>query len=595
MCRISGIISPPHPIEALQPMVKEMCRIQEHGGPDDEGMYTDAAQHLVLGHRRLSLIELSMAGHQPMSYSDGRYTISYNGELYNYLEIRMELMGAGFKFNTNSDTEVILAAFAAWGCNAFHRFNGMFAFAIYDKQVGEIYLVRDTSGIKPLYYAVTDEGLAFASEIKAFAAIPWLQKKNENWPVYLLAYGHLPEPITTLADVKPLPKGCCLRYRLADKDADLNVYSFYSYREQLSNRADVAAAIRETLQESVKRHLISDAPIGVFLSGGLDSSIIASLAGKFHHAGLKTLSIVFDEAEYSEKKYQDLMIQKLNCPNWQSTLSEKEFQQNFNNILQAMDMPGCDGMNTWFISKYAKESGLKAVLSGVGGDELFGGYPSFSRINLVKRLDTIPTALLRAGKHANTKKIRRLAFLSLRGAKGAYLFLRGQFIPATIARQLDMDEKQVWNLLEDQPDLYDISSLQPGNEASWIETNLYMQNQLLRDSDVMSMAHGIEIRVPFLDKEFMSLALSIRSTLKYSGTLPKQLLVDSFKSELPEPIWNRPKMGFTFPFAEWLGKNDYVKETMLGKNARSAKNYQQFLKGEMHWSQLMALLLADGN
>ena len=153
MCRISGIISPLHPIEALQPMVKEMCRIQEHGGPDDEGMYTDAAQHLVLGHRRLSLIELSMAGHQPMSYSDGRYTISYNGELYNYLEIRMELMGAGFKFNTNSDTEVILAAFAAWGCNAFHRFNGMFAFAIYDKQVAEIYLVRDTSGIKPLYYA----------------------------------------------------------------------------------------------------------------------------------------------------------------------------------------------------------------------------------------------------------------------------------------------------------------------------------------------------------------------------------------------------------------------------------------------------------
>ncbi len=310
--------------------------------------------------------------------------------------------------------------------------------------------------------------------------------------------------------------------------------------------------------------MLSDAPIGVFLSGGLDSGIIATLAEKYHSANLKTLSIVFEEKKYSEKKYQDLLLQQLNCPNWQETLTEKEFQENFPGIIKAMDLPGCDGINTWFISKYAKENGLKAVLSGIGGDELFGGYPSFSRINTVNWIEKIPSALLKAGRYSGSKRLKRMAYLGLGGAKGFYLFLRGQFVPPVIARQLGATESEVWKILEEQPELNDISHLTPGNQASWIEMNLYMQNQLLRDSDVMSMAHGIEIRVPFLDKDFISLALRLKTSIKYSGQLPKQLLIDSFAPVLPEPVWNRPKMGFTFPFAEWLGKNELVKDTMAG-------------------------------
>ncbi len=571
-------------------MVKEMCHSLKHGGPDDEGFYNDEKNKLVLGHRRLALIDLSPGGHQPMCYDKERYWISYNGELYNYREIKAELAAAGYMFCTASDTEVILAAFAAWGTNAFKRFNGMFAFALWDSQSASLYLVRDRSGIKPLYYACGENGLCFASEIRAFAAIPWLQQENKNWPVYMLAYGHLPEPVTTLQGVKPLPKGSFLRYRAQSGKWDIELFGFTHYAEINGNREEVLASIRETLSASVKRHLISDAPIGVFLSGGLDSSIMAILAAA-ETPTLKTLSIIFEEEKYSEKKYQNLVIEKLECPNWQETLTEKEFQQNLPGIIRSMDMPGCDGINTWFISKYARESGLKAVLSGVGGDELFGGYPSFKRIDTVKWFEKIPAVLLKKGRYSGSKKIRRLSYLSLGGAKGIYLFLRGQFVPSTIARHLDATENEVWQILDEQPRLDEIDSLSTGNQAGWIESNLYMQNQLLRDADVMSMAHGVEIRVPFLDRDFVNLAQDICSDIKYSGTYPKQLLIDSFKSELPGPVWNRPKMGFSFPFNEWMQQSEFVQDTMLGAGSKGAQSFNSFTAGEMHWSQLMSLLL----
>jgi len=570
-----------------------MCDKQKHGGPDGEGLYTDAENNLVLGHRRLALIDLSPGGHQPMPYANERYWISYNGELYNYKEIKVELVGAGYIFQSASDTEVILAAFAAWGTNAFRRFNGMFAFALWDSEKKILYLVRDMSGIKPLYYSLTDKGLCFASEIRPFVAVPWLDKENKNWPVYLLAYGHIPEPITTLQDVKPLPKGSFLRYHQQNDKWDIELFAFAGYGEKIKDREAAKTSIKEELLSAVQRHLISDAPIGVFLSGGLDSSIIAILAGYYQKTTLKTLSIIFEELKYSEKKYQDLIIDKLECSNWQEILTGKEFLKQFPGIIDAMDMPSCDGINTWFISKYAKESGLKAVLSGVGGDELFGGYPSFNRISKVHWIEKIPSALLRSGRYSGAKKIKRLPYLSLGGAKGMYLFLRGQFTPSAIARHLNMDEREVWEILEAEPKLDSISNLSSGNRASWMETNLYMQNQLLRDADVMSMAHGIEIRVPFLDKDFVKLAHNIASDVKYSGTYPKQLLIDSFKHLLPEPVWNRAKMGFTFPFTEWMSNSSFVKDTMHTAGATGAADFKCFTNRQMHWSQLMSLLLLN--
>lgn len=593
MCRIAGIVNPATETAVAERMVKSMCLLQQHGGPDDEGIYSDTASHLVLGHRRLALIDLSPGGHQPMFYADDRYVITYNGELYNYPELKATLRQSGFQFKTESDTEVILAAFAAYGKQAFVKFNGMFAFALYDKAEQAVYLVRDAAGIKPLYYAITNNGLAFASEVKALAALDYLNEETVNWQVYLLAYGHLPEPVTTLQKVKPLTKGCFIKYHALTAKTELEIFSYSSFVEKYESREEATELIRTELAAAVKRHLIADAPIGVFLSGGLDSSVIALLAKKIHQSELKTLSIVFNEEKYSEKKYQDVLLQSLNCNHYQHLLTKEEFDNNLPAVFKAMDLPSCDGVNTWFISRAAKEHNLKAVLSGIGGDELFGGYPSFNRMRMANALSKLPGKILRAGKYANAKKFRRLAYLSIKSPVGKYLFLRGQFTPATIARELNMDEKQVWALLQEQPVVSSIAHQTAKNQASWIETNLYMQNQLLRDSDVMSMAHGIEIRVPLLDKQFMKLVLSISSPVKYAGQNDKQLLIDSFKNELPEQIWNRPKMGFSFPFAEWMTNNSMIKEQFMqgGKQART--NYENFTTGRLHWSQLMSLLLLN--
>jgi len=590
MCRIAGMIDRSLPTTAIKGLVKEMCQLLKAGGPDDEGTWCDEAHQLVLGHRRLSIIDLSPAGHQPMSYAEERYWISYNGELYNYPELKAELIQLGCRFVNASDTEVILAAFATWGTDAFKRFNGMFAFALWDGLEASLYLVRDSSGIKPLYYAITERGLVFASEIKGFAPVPWLQRQHPHWPVYLMAYGHLPEPVTTLQDVQPLKKGNWLSYHAASGTTRQEAFNRYNYLEKITDRAGAMEQVKASLQNAVSRHLISDAPIGVFLSGGLDSSIIALLANTGTRQ-LNTISLYFEQDQFSEKKYQDIIQQHLTCNHHQHLLKEAEFHEHFPAIIRAMDLPGSDGINTWFISKFAKESGLKAVLSGLGADELYGGYPSFNRIKTALILEQLPNAVLKAGRFIKSKKFRRLAYLSIGGAVGRYLFLRGQFIPAEIAASLGANEKEIWEILSEQPRVPDINHMTAQNQASWIESNLYMQNQLLRDSDTMSMAHGLEIRVPFLDANFMRLTLQISSATKYGTGANKQLLIDSFKDILPEPIWNRPKMGFSFPFKEWLGRNEYSRSIM---EADANDNYKKFMAGEMHWSQyLTSMLIAN--
>jgi len=592
LCRIAGIINHSLPLDAAERQVKAMCLVQKHGGPDDEGIYSDASNLTTLGHRRLSLIDLSMGGHQPMHYNNGNLVISYNGELYNYPELREELSYLGYQFSSSSDTEVILASFAEWGTNAFKRFCGMFAFALLNKEKNTIYLVRDPAGIKPLYYSTRNHNLVFASEIKAFSEVAETSEVNETWPVHFMAYGHLPEPVTTLKYVHPLPKGCFLEYHIPSKQFGIESFTHFSYLEKLGNKNDVVEKIRASLDKSVRRHLLSDAPIGAFLSGGIDSSIIALLAGSYSKENLNTISIYFREDAYSEKKYQDLVLHQLQCNHTGHLLTAGEFTEFFPQIMTAMDQPSCDGINTWFISKYAKESGLKAVLSGLGGDELFGGYPSFERMKAVSLLQQLPNSTLKGGRYSGIKKFRRLPFLTIPGIKGKYLFLRGQYIPSEIARHLGIEESQVWKILEEQPVLPDTHFLSHKNQASWMEMNLYMQNQLLKDSDVMSMAHGIEIRVPFLDTDFIKLALQINSDIKYAGK-GKQLLIDAFSDILPQQIYNRPKMGFAFPFKEWLSENDWVKEKIDGANKETLKTYQQFLKGDRHWSQVVTLLLAQ--
>ncbi len=591
MCRIAGIANKILPLAVIQGMVAKMCELQKHGGPDDEGLYNCAESNLVLGHRRLAFFDLTSAGHQPMVYQQ-RYVISFNGEIYNFQELKNELMQLGRCFHTHSDTEVILAAFAQWNTQSFAKLSGMFAFALYDTFEKDLYLVRDASGIKPLYYYIAGGILEFASEIRAFSAAGY-KEEDPYWPVFQLAYGFIPEPITTLQNVKPLHKGCFYKYNLATGKKGLQSFTHYSYSDTLHDPLLSRNAIRESIQKAVGRHLLSDAPIGVFLSGGVDSSIITMLASGYGREHLKTLSLYFNEEVFSEKKFQDSIIKQLQCGYYQHLLTEGEFQESFPSILEAMDMPSCDGLNTWFISKYARASGLKAVLSGIGGDELFGGYPSFSRMSIASRLQHFPSAVWKTARNRSDKKLNRLPYLSLEGIKGLYLFLRGLYNPVQIAGQLNTTEKEIWSILQEQPALPALPCLKPKNKASWMELNIYMQNQLLRDADVMSMAHGVEIRVPFLDREVIRTALSMEEEMKYKGQLPKQVLINAFKNELPEEVWNRKKMGFSFPFTQWLSNNKFVEDTMQNGNAHSRASYKKFIEGKMQWSHLMSLLILE--
>ena len=591
MCRISGIVDPSRPIEELQLSVKRMSSILKKGGPDGEGIYISDKDHLVFGHRRLALLDLSEAGHQPMSYNNDQYNITYNGEIYNYPQLKIELEKEGFVFHTLCDTEMILAAFAAWGTKAFKKFNGMFAFALFDNRNDMIYLVRDPSGIKPLYYYYQKHKLYFSSEVKSLSIFPELDQQDPNAKILLLAYGHIPEPHTTLKEVKMLPKGTFFSFHTKSGNSKLTNFLQYQYFESISDKPEAMNLIFEKLSSSVSSHLLSDAPIGVFLSGGIDSSLLALLAHKKTGDHLNTLSLYYNELKYSEKKYQDLIIDTVKCRHRQFLLTGMEFSKHFESIVNDMDMPSTDGLNTWFISKYAKECGLKAVLSGVGSDEMFGGYPSFRRISNMKIAKKLPNSLLRSFQYSQKNKLKRLAFLSIPGCKGEYLYLRGRMLPSDIVPYSEVSQKKIWDILsEEETTNMEIDSLSYGNQASWMEMNLYMQNQLLRDSDVMSMAHGVEIRVPFLEKDLVSAALSLTSKIKFKGHHPKQLLIDTFKKLIPEPIWNRPKMGFAFPYKEWMKDNEFVKNTMH-KNALLGASYQKFNQGILPWSHILSLMV----
>ena len=593
MCRIAGIVSEKFDTRLTKAMVGTMCNAMEHGGPDDAGIFEDCEQQLVFGHRRLSIIDLSSNGHQPMADVAQRAWITFNGEIYNYREIKNTLQQLGISFISGTDTEVILQAYLYWGAASFNMLKGMFAFALYDTIKAEVYLVRDSSGIKPLYYSAEQGQLIFASEIKAFKAAGIADEKEERWPVWLLAYGHIPEPFTTLKNVFSLPKGHYLRWQKNKGQA------IFSYVETITNTiiSDSYLAqseIHKSLKDAVKRQLISDAPIGVFLSGGIDSSILSLLANEEQAQLLKTISIYFDEKLYDERQYQNAVLKTTGAQNFKHLVKEEDFAAHFPAIMKAMDMPTTDGINSWFISKYAHENGLKAVLSGVGADELFGGYPSFARIHLIKYLRKIPKALLRKANVIEINNYKRLAYLAYTHPMADYLFLRGLFAPADIAKIVDIDEGQLIDILFGT-NAFPALGAYDGLHASWFETNLYMQNQLLRDTDVMSMSHGLEVRVPFLDEDFRQLTQRVDPKLKFTNIQPKKILIDSFKAALPEIVLNRPKMGFSFPLQQWMKNNNSIADEGYYNGQFAKKNIKKFKTGHSHWSKAFALYQIQGH
>lgn len=583
MCRIAGIFDPS--LKNLQEQVVHMRDAMHRGGPDDAGLFVHPLLPLALGHRRLSLIDLSEAGHQPMI--DEELTIVFNGEIYNYLELRSTLQHYGHQFKTESDTEVILKAYRQWGVDAFEYFNGMFALALLDEKKQQLVLARDHAGIKPLYYYIDQHCLYFASEIRAFATTEKAFEENEKWRSAFLTFGHLPEPITTLKNVIPLAKGTALVIELPSLRKKVHRFFKWNFTEQLKNEEEALQLMRETLEQATERHLISDAPIGLFLSGGIDSSLLTLIASHTRKDNLHTLSIVFNEKAFSEEKYQRLIIEKTGAKHQSFLVTKDIFNEQLEDAMQAMDQPTLDGINTYFISMYAKAYGLKAVLSGLGADELFGGYPSFQQQKKMKYVQKMPAVLLKGVQRFPDHRIRKLSYAGMQNTAAEYLSYRGIFTPVSVASLLGTTEREIEEDLILLSEHYPASTLSNGNRISWLETNFYMQNQLLKDSDFMSMWHGLEIRVPFLDKEVMLMAGAIDAAIKFKTTPAKYVLVKAFENELPEAIWKRKKQGFTFPFEGWLKENEFIKPSTNDEE----QLYQKFQKKKLSWGRYWCALL----
>lgn len=586
MCRITGVIHPD--AQFRRQAVQTMCDAMQRGGPDDFGQYHDPEYPLSFGHRRLSIIDLSSGGHQPMHEPEHQLWITFNGEIYNFLELKQELIGLGHQFRSQSDTEVILKAYAQWGTDAFQRLNGMYAFALLDRPKGQLLLARDHAGIKPLYYQHEGGQLVFASEVRAFKALRQY-KENPDWKTLFLAFGHLPEPETTLDGIQSLPKNHYFRYDFNTRLGVLSRFDRIDITEQISDEREAVQLIRRELHDAVQRQLISDAPIGLFLSGGIDSSILTLLAKPILGEQLKTASIVFDEAEFSEKPFQDQIIAATGAHHSAYTIRRRDFDDSLPDILEAMDQPTNDGINSYFISRIARASGLKVALSGLGADELLGGYPSFqyaSKIGVLRRLPHWSHPLL---AQLPDERWKKMYFFRLPGLTGEYLFYRGLFTPKQIASITGETEAKVTQILAHHAlQAGEHAPTSPGNRAAWIESNYYMQNQLLRDTDSMSMWHGLEVRVPFLDKQFMQQVWTIAPETKFNPKLKKHLLIKAFEQELPRGIWDRPKRGFTFPFVHWFRQSERLQE--LPNNLMPYKN--DFLQNQLSWAKFWVIYLS---
>lgn len=615
MCRIVGLIdlNKNYKGNELEQIIINMRDSLSHGGPDDAGIFIDGDRGVAIGHRRLSILDLSSTGHQPMSNEKEDLWITYNGEIYNFQEIREELKLKGYSFRSNTDTEVVMKAYEEWGEDAFNKLNGMFAFCIYDKKMGFIYLVRDHAGMKPLYYSILNDILIFASEVKAFKTLNKKLQENPDWRIFFLIFGHIPEPYTTLRDVYMLPKGSFIKVNLRTKASVVKEYTSIKFSEDIKDINDAIGGVKELFEKAVKRHLISDAPIGVFLSGGIDSSLISLVASQFNGDNLRTLSVVFNEKVYSEEEYQSMILKKIKSKHRTYLLTEKDFISSLDDIFSAMDQPTTDGVNTYFISKYAKEAGLKTVLSGLGGDELFGGYPSFNRIKKLwfYKHDNVSNSIYKLFEYIPHNKLKRLSFLSLPSPLSYYLLFRSIFTIREAAHLLDITEKEVLTALSQLPNFSSSEPLNPSssyhascmkypessgkNLVSALETNLYMQNQLLKDADFMSMWHSVETRVPFLDRDLMKYIFSIDEDIKFNGNVPKGLLLKAYKDILPSEIAYRSKMGFTFPFQEWMRNNlDLLVGSIPYKNKLPIKRViNNFGNGRLHWSRLWGLVVQN--
>lgn len=547
MCGISGSIG------YKQNFISDMNEALNHRGPDDNGFFSEKS--IQLGQTRLSILDLTKKGHQPMHNEDKSIWITYNGEIYNFQEIRKRLISTGHKFLSNTDTEVVIHAYEQFGTDCIKYFNGMFAFAIWDKNKNHLFAARDRLGIKPFIYYHNKDKFIFSSELKAILATNHANKKFNKRAIYdFFSYGSVYAPHTLIEKVYQLLPG----HYLVFKNNGLKIDRYWKPSKNLSKEKEKIQLkkIRKLLEKSVKSRLISDVPLGAFLSGGIDSSAIVALMQKNSKKQVKTFSVVFNEKDYDESEFSDKIANKFNTDHKQILLKEKEVLEQMPKIFDSMDQPSVDGFNTYIISQAVKKAGLTVALSGLGGDELFAGYPLFKnlpRLNKLRKVFSIIPSKIRKSifnnflqKAENRRNLKTYA---------ALLHCRNLTDLQSLQRKVFLDfeiKKIVEGNLHTKTQIKNYYLQNPINILSKLELSTYLQNTLLHDTDRMSMAHALEVRVPFLDHELVDYVLSIPGKRKVSKDYPKVLLLKAVKQLLPREVYKRKKQGFVFPWDKWL-------------------------------------------
>jgi len=569
VCGVAGIFAyhyAANPVDG-----EELRRVRDHmaaRGPDGAADWLSADGRAALGHRRLAIIDLSPEAAGPMATADGAVVVSFNGEIYNYRELRAALEREGVRFRTHSDTEVVLELYRRRGPAMFTDLRGMYAFALWDATKGAMLLARDPYGIKPLYYADDGWTLRVASQVKALLAGGRVDSSFEPAGIagfYL--WGHVPEPFTLYRGIRQLPAGHFMwvdRLGAGAPQAHASIAQVLA-QAQPAPAGDAAAEVRAALLESVRYHLVADVPVGLFLSAGVDSGTLLGLMGECGYRDVRAITLAFDEFAGTEQDEAPLAAQiaaQYGARHTVRRVSFEEFEAELPRILKAMDQPTIDGINTWFVAKAAKEQGLKVALSGLGGDELFGGYPSFQAIPRWVRWMAVPSRvpgarelfelLLRPAAGQVSPKLRGMMRYGGSYA-GAYLLKRGLFLPSELRGCLP---ESMWRDGLERLDAVGLARRalvpDPGNahaRVTALESQFYMRNQLLRDSDWAAMAHSVEVRVPLVDHALLRrLAPWIRS----GAVTGKSILARVAQPPLPDRTLLRPKTGFTTPIDRWL-------------------------------------------
>jgi asparagine synthase (glutamine-hydrolysing) len=550
-------------------LFKNMNDVITHRGPDDDGYFFD--EHIQFGFRRLSIIDIE-SGHQPLTYENERYWIIFNGEIYNYLELREDLVKAGLSFATQSDTEVIIALFSHYGEKAVEKLRGMFAFLIWDKVEQSLMGARDPFGIKPLFYYSDGERTFFGSEKKSILLALDNKELNKEALQHYLTYQFVPEPLSMTEGIQKLEPGHYFTKKIGGT-MEIKRYWRASFQPVLKSESDFVKEIRDVLFDSVEKHMRSDVPVGSFLSGGIDSSIIASIAKEFHPS-IKTFSVGFEHNGFSEIDVAKETAEKLGVENISYVISPQEYMNEIPKIMWHMDDPLADPacVPLYFVSREARKH-VTVVLSGEGADELFGGYNIYREPQSLEIFDKIP----RFGKVI----LKGVASCLPEGTKGKSFIERGvtpmeqryignaKMFSEAEKRQLLKGYREGLNYTDITKPLYEESrGYDPVDRMQFIDIHTWMRGDILLKADKMTMAHSLELRVPFLDKVVFDVASKIPTNLKTANGTTKYILRKAAEGVVPEHVLNRKKLGFPVPIRHWLKAemNDWAK-TIIRESA----------------------------